>query len=69
MCDKMAISARILKISEKLWLLNHKRADFLASKFWILFSLCSLLKVIFADVISAKVLEFQHLTSEQIDHI
>ena len=31
-------------VSEKLWLFNDKRADFLASKFWILFSLCSLLK-------------------------
>ena len=27
-----------------LWLFNHKRSDFLNSKFWILFSLCSLLK-------------------------
>ena len=32
----------ISKVSEKLWLINHKRADFLGSKFWIFFSLCSL---------------------------
>ena len=25
----------ISKVSEKLWLFNHKRADFLASKLWI----------------------------------
>ena len=27
----------ISEVSEKLWLFNHKRADFLASKFWIFF--------------------------------
>ena len=26
-------------VSNKLWLPNHRRADFLASKFWILFSM------------------------------
>ena len=30
--------------SQRCPVLNHKRPDFLASKFWILFSLCSLLK-------------------------
>ena len=25
----------ICQVSEKLWLFNHERADFLASKFWI----------------------------------
>ena len=27
----------ISKVLEKLWLINHKRADFLGSKFWIFF--------------------------------
>ena len=36
--------AEISYISEKLWLFNHRRADFVASKFWNLFSLLRLLK-------------------------
>ena len=31
----------ISEVSDKLWLFNHRRADFLASKFWNIFSLLS----------------------------
>ena len=57
---QMAISAYILKIAEmdpflrlqmrvkeeleKLWLFNHRRADFLASKFWNIFHFSASLK-------------------------
>ena len=40
----------ISQVSEKLWLFNHRRADFLASKFWTLFSLLSLLKAFLTGV-------------------
>ena len=35
----------ISEVSEKLWLFNHRRGDFLASKFWNFFSLLCLLKI------------------------
>ena len=42
---KVSSKLYFVEISEKkLWLFNHKRADFLASKFWNFFSLFSLLK-------------------------
>ena len=34
----------ISEVSEKLWLFNHRRADFLASKSWNIFSLLTLFK-------------------------
>ena len=37
--------AEISEVLEKLWLFNHKTVDFLASKFWIFFSLFSLLNL------------------------
>ena len=37
----------ICQVSEKLWLFNHKRADFLASKFWIFHHISASLNSVF----------------------
>ena len=42
----LAVSGETNLVLEKLWLFNHKRADFLSSKLWILLSLFSPFKIV-----------------------